>query len=288
MLPPLSKYSLCALLQMDTSDKHISKGGVTVAYALKLHNPALLTVDNTSIAMGTTELPVHLTNMYLFCGRNLERHRKLYRIRSVWWTCFRLLLTTTPFYNQMNQSHFRFWRPRVRSFSSMIRQCTSWSHWLSHYEAALISLWLSLSFLSCNLFFFFCRGVDVSRLRWVLSILLFTISSWVTVTPVSRSWYTIDKCASLCLHLFLLPVIGFSVGSLVPSDVPQELTVPLNLHLINVISTAYQTTTTCNAACPTSRHICFLPPPDVSAPDLDCRQRRYSDNVFHTKANTWA
>lgn len=68
---------------MDTSDKHISKGGVTVAYALKLHNPALLTVDNTSIAMGTTELPVHLTNMYFYCGRNLERHRKLYRIRSV-------------------------------------------------------------------------------------------------------------------------------------------------------------------------------------------------------------
>lgn len=103
MLPPLSKYSLCALLQMDTFGIHTSKGGVTVAYALKLHNPALLTGDNTSMAMGTTEFPVHLTNVYLYCGRNLERHRKLYRIRS-----FRFLLTTTPFYNQTNQSHLGF------------------------------------------------------------------------------------------------------------------------------------------------------------------------------------
>lgn len=136
---------------------------------------------------------------------------------------------------------------------------------------------------------FFCIGVDVSRLRWVLSILLFAISSWVIVTPVSRSlltsWYIIDKCASL--YLFLLPVIRFSMGLLVPSDVPQELTVPFNLHLINVISMPYQTTTTRNAACPTSRHICSLRPPPTSLLLTLTADSGATVIMFFTLKQTW-
>lgn len=58
----------------------------------------------------------------------------------------------------------------------------------------------------------------------------------------------------------------------------------------NVINTPYQIpyNGSHNAACPISWRVCssVLTLPHASTTDLDCGERRYSDNVFHGKTNT--
>lgn len=158
MLPPLSKYSLCALLQMDTSDKHTSKGGVTVAYELpKTAQPCLVNSRQHIHSYGHYRAPSPPDQHVFVLWEEPWETQKALQNNECLMNLFPASLNYNSFLHPDESKPFGFWRPRVRSFSSMIRQCTSRSHWLSHCEATLISLWLSLSFLSCKLFFVFLQ-----------------------------------------------------------------------------------------------------------------------------------